>query len=52
MIQGVFFNWPPLKISLDWPPPKFYRLAPPPKLSKVFNANAGPQTGPPKLKKF
>ena len=21
IIQGVLFNWPPLKISLDWPPP-------------------------------
>ena len=28
-IQGVFFNWPPLKMSLDWPPLKMPRLAPP-----------------------
>ena len=21
-IQGVFFNWPPLNMSLDWPPPQ------------------------------
>ena len=28
-IQGVFFNWPPLKMSLDWPLPKMPWLAPP-----------------------
>ena len=28
-IQGGFFNWPPLKMSLDWPPLKMPRLAPP-----------------------